>query len=324
MEEVTVKESSAKNPAVRIILFSRKASPPPHRRNQKAIATLPRLFWATMSVAASKRARANGVVGASSCKSAATPCVRPLIDLSGCVSRFRIDLLRGPLENAPLSVDATSEYVVASPLSLRIASPRGLTAADVTFDVCQPWSHPYRLVRVAGRVPMEYDALESSERKAALDRLIGDMRVSATLDNAATLSTGAGVRLSPLARVSSDPLPGHCVLIEIPVPAGITMHPGAAISLTVSVAGSPITLRIPAAGHIHCATCNHSMADAGAVWQAAFLGDVAALEAALAARGSTEEKDAAVRSRWERTPPLTGFIASDSKHRALPLLIVLL
>jgi len=59
-------------------------------------------------------------------------------------------------------------------------------------------------------------------------------------------------------RVSSDgPRHARCVLIEIPVPTGVTLRPGAAISLTVSIAGSPITLRIPAAGHIHCATCNH-------------------------------------------------------------------
>jgi len=59
-------------------------------------------------------------------------------------------------------------------------------------------------------------------------------------------------------RVSSDgPRHARCVLIEIPVPTGVTLHPGAAISLTVCIAGSPITLRIPAAGHIHSATCNH-------------------------------------------------------------------
>jgi len=59
---------------------------------------------------------------------------------------------------------------------------------------------------------------------------------------------------------STDPRYGRCVLIEIPVPAGITLRPGAAISLSVSIAGSPITLRIPAAGHIHSATCNHKKA----------------------------------------------------------------
>jgi len=56
---------------------------------------------------------------------------------------------------------------------------------------------------------------------------------------------------------AADPRSGRCVLIEIPVPAGITLRPGAAIALSVCIAGSPITLRIPAAGHIHSATCNH-------------------------------------------------------------------
>jgi len=73
------------------------------------------------------------------------------------------------------------------------------------------------------------------------------------------------------------------------VPAGITLRPGAAIALTVCIAGSPITLSIPATGHIHCATCNHKKAGQGAVWRAAYAGDAAALEAALAAGGSTEE-----------------------------------
>jgi len=92
--------------------------------------------------------------------------------------------------------------------------------------------------------------------------------------------------------VSSDGSPhDRCVLIEIAVPAGITLRPGTAVALTVSIAGSSITLSIPAAGHIHCVTCNHRVAGRGDVWQAAFAGDAAALEAALAAGGSTEESD---------------------------------
>jgi len=110
------------------------------------------------------------------------------------------------------------------------------------------------------------------------------------------------MRLEPVVRVSSDgPRHARCVLIEIPVPTGITLRPGAAISLTVSIAGSPITLRIPAAGHIHCATCNHKRGPKGAVWRAAHAGDAAALEAALAAGGSTEETDEVWR-HWNRTP----------------------
>jgi len=111
----------------------------------------------------------------------------------------------------------------------------------------------------------------------------------------------ASMRLEPVVRVSSDgPRHARCVLIEIPVPTGITLRPGAAIALTVSIAGSPITLRIPAAGHIHCATCNHKREPKGAVWRAADAGDAAALEAALAAGGSTEEADEVWR-HWNRT-----------------------
>jgi len=126
------------------------------------------------------------------------------------------------------------------------------------------------------------------------------------------------MRLETAVRVSSDgPRHGRCVLIEIPVPAGITLRPGAAIALTVCIAGSSITLSIPAAGHIHCATCNHKKAGQGAVWRAANAGDAAALEAALAAGGSTEETDG-VRRHWNRTPSHC-YIASllvTGRHRS--------
>jgi len=105
-----------------------------------------------------------------------------------------------------------------------------------------------------------------------------------------SLPARTSVRLETVVRVSID---GHrndrCVLIEIPVPAGITLHLGAAIALTVCMPWSTITLSIPATGHIHCATCNHEKADIGDVWRAVDAGDAAALEAALAAGGSTEE-----------------------------------
>jgi len=122
-------------------------------------------------------------------------------------------------------------------------------------------------------------------------------------------------RLETAVRASSDgPRHGRCVLIEIPVPAGITLRPGAAIALTVCIAGSSITLRIPATGHIHCATCNHKMAGKGAVWRAANAGDAAALEAALAAGGSTEEADA-VRRHLEPHLSHTVTLRSVACHR---------
>jgi len=157
-------------------------------------------------------------------------------------------------------------------------------------------------------LPVEYESLGSADWSAAIECLIGNMRVTATLDvppSAAKSSARTCMRLETAVRVSSDgPRHGRCVLIEIPVPAGITLRPGAAIALTVCIAGSPITLRIPATGHIHCATCNHKMAGDGAVWRAANAGDAAALEAALAAGGSTEETDG-VRRHLEPHPPLT-------------------
>lgn len=45
------------------------------------------------------------------------------------------------------------------------------------------------------------------------------------------------------------------------------------------------------APHVHSTACNHERSPEGAVWAAAFRGDAPALEAALAAGGSTEEID---------------------------------
>jgi len=121
------------------------------------------------------------VVASSDESAAETPCNGPLNELIGCVSRFRVDLLRAPLEPAPLSIDATSE-AVASPLSLQIAAPHALTSDGVTFEVSQPWCHPFRLVRLAARLPVEYELLESTDWSAAIECFIGNMRLSATLD----------------------------------------------------------------------------------------------------------------------------------------------
>ena len=86
---------------------------------------------------------------------------------------------------------------------------------------------------------------------------------------------------------------GNCVLVDIPVPAGITLRPGAAITLRLYVAGSPVSLRIPATGHIHSATCNHQIeiGSVGTVLRAIYVQDAAALATALSEGGSTEEVD---------------------------------
>jgi len=86
-----------------------------------------------------------------------------------------------------------------------------------------------------------------------------------------------------------NPRHERCLLVEIPAPAGIAIRHGATITLRITIDGSSTSLRIPATGHIHNATCNHKTGQrGGAVWRAAKLNDTAALEAALAA-GSTEE-----------------------------------
>jgi len=83
---------------------------------------------------------------------------------------------------------------------------------------------------------------------------------------------------------------------------------GLKYSTAVSLQTLPrVSCRIPAAGHIHCATCNHKKTRKGAVWQAAFDGDAAALEAALAAGASTEESDEEVRSRRKASPTTHWF-----------------
>jgi len=118
-------------------------------------------------VASSKRTRRRNLFDA--------PSNGPPSELMGCVSRFRVDLLRAPLEPAPLSLDATSEAITC-PLSLRIAAPRALTARDVTFDVSQPWCHPFRFVRVAVHVPVEYESLGSSDWSAAIGCFMCNIR----------------------------------------------------------------------------------------------------------------------------------------------------
>jgi len=62
--------------------------------------------------------------------------------------------------------------------------------------------------------------------------------------------------LHSIARDFNDDPGNKCVLIDIPVPENTSLRDGASIVLTVSVAGWPTTLRIPAAGHIHSGTCN--------------------------------------------------------------------
>lgn len=181
------------------------------------------------SVATSKRSRRNYIVDASA--AAGTQYNGPLDELMGCVSRLRVDARRAPLEPQPLSLNATPD-AFACPLSLRIVAPRALTADDVTFDVTQPWCSPHRLVRIAVRAPVEYESLESADWSAAIQSFVGNMRLTANLDmppKAAVSSARTHMRLETAVHVSSDSQKhGRCVLIEVPVPAGITLRPGSA------------------------------------------------------------------------------------------------
>jgi len=169
-----------------------------------------------------------------------------------------------------LSLETTSESP-GCPLSLRVAAPRAINACDIELEIYQPWCSPFRLVRVAVRLPAEIASLNSADFDAAMQCLILNMKAEATLEVPGLAADSSGTSAAPnltklqtAVRASgTDPRYGRCVLVEIPVPAGITLRPGAAISLSVSIAGSPITLRIPAAGHIHSATCNHKTGPMG-------------------------------------------------------------
>lgn len=180
------------------------------------------------------------------------------------------------------------------PLSLRIAAPRGLFVEDINFKVLQPWSYPHRLVRIAAHLPVEYESLESADRSAAIECFRGNLRIAASLDippSAAESCMHTTLTLHSVARDFNDDPGNKCVLIDLPVPENTSLRDGASIVLTVSVAGCPTTLRIPAAGHIHSGTCNHRRVGSGAVLSAACAGDTTALRAALDAGGSTEEAD---------------------------------
>jgi len=96
--------------------------------------------------------------------------------------------------------------------------------------VLQPWCTPFRLVRVAARLPAEYDALGFAFWRAAVETFIDVMSSNATLEippsrSLAIRTTNAELQTS--VRATNDDLRnGRCVLIEIPVSAGITLHPG--------------------------------------------------------------------------------------------------
>jgi hypothetical protein len=217
----------------------------------------------------------------------AVPRTGSRCELSDALSPFSSGLLRVPLEPTVLSLEFAEKS--SSTLGLRVAAPHALTFVKMT---ALPWCEPFRLVRVNIRLSETFKLHElSSEDGASLTETV--------VDNAEIMAT---IEMPPIAAPAVDslalssrqlPCMVRCctdsVLIEIPVPAGTTLRPGAGIALSVTIAGSPVALRIPAMGHIHSATCNHSKQPRGRVYDAAEKGDACALEAALAAGCSTEE-----------------------------------
>lgn len=212
------------------------------------------------------------------------------------------------------------EHTVASlefPLGVGIFAPSALEARDLELVVTQPWCHPLRIVRVVVGLPTKNMPITPSDLGVAIQSLISQMISKATLQVPCVPTTHTNSRENdvPLTHrlnaamrdASADPTGRYgrcgCVLVEIPVPVGITLRPGAAIFLSISIAGSSLTLRIPATGisHVHSAACNHKKMCPGAVLHAAQAGDVAALETALAGGGSTEETDEVIGGRVQGT-----------------------
>lgn len=195
--------------------------------------------------------------------------------------------LRLPLELTALSLEHTSAFL-EFPLGVGVVAPRALDARDIELVVLQPWCAPFRLAQVVVRLPTEYLSLAPSDLGVAIQSVIINIMSKATL-RVPCISTTHMLRT--VLRDYCDPKHGRCVLVEMPLPTGITLRPGAAITLTASFAGSLFNLRIPATGHIHTASCNHSKTSRGALMHAAHAGDIAALEALLAGGVSTEDTD---------------------------------
>lgn len=243
-------------------------------------------------------------------------------ELARVTSTYGNILYHTPLEPSSLTLN-TSPDVVSSPLSLRLSAPRAVAAKDLVLEVLQPFSYPFRMTRVVARLPVEYEWLAPDDWTAAIMCILTNMTMNATLDVPNGNDTTA---LETVARdASHDPCCVRCVLISIPIPTGITLFPGFGVHLRVSLAGSSTTLRIPATGHLHTAACNHNKAPKGAVWRATSAGDIAALEAALAGGGSTEEVDQVRSRRWRKTGPQSDQSPPrlDVFRIALPLSVLL-
>lgn len=219
----------------------------------------------------------------------------PTSELIEALSQIACNLPCAPLEPPCLSLESIPELQAEYSLGLCVVAPCGVSAAG-GLDFAQDcnWKHPFRLVRVAARLPVDETPFATSDSwKARLDCVICNISSTVILSVPSTLAsaTCTAFKLQSVVRPSDDPRYGRCVLIEIPVPAGITLRPEAAITLSMSICGSHTRITIPATGHIHSGTCNHKQEGDGALWSASNDGDAAAVKAALAAGCSTEEAD---------------------------------
>lgn len=212
------------------------------------------------------------------------------------LSQFASYLSRVPLEPTSISLEPSPDGLPACPLHLCVVAPCAITADHVSLDIAHDckWLYPFRLARVAVRPRVdEAPSTTADTWRARIDSLIVNMMPSAILviPRTSTSSSCTTLELQSVVRPCNNPSYDPCVLVDIPVPAGIVLRPGVIIRLSVSICGARFRVDIPGSGHMHSDTCNHKQEGKGAVWNAAFDSDSVALEAALASGGSTEEAD---------------------------------
>ena len=205
-----------------------------------------------------------------------------IIQLVDATSMYHEHLMRGPVQPTTLSLQMTSD---GDALGLRVVAPDAWTAAAA---VVRRWVAPYH--RACASLPLadEYRELhDAAEVEVARRAAMVNAAPYATLEVPCHACKHPHIVTHEL-HTSMRSGEGHCVEISMPVPTHVLL-PGAAVILRVTVDGVRVALRIPAAGHIHSTSCNHKRIDEGTVWVAAYAGDLVALDAALAAGGSTEE-----------------------------------
>lgn len=210
---------------------------------------------------------------------------QPLLDM---LTQAR-QLNRRPIEPPIIYLQNPSSD---SPLAACVVAPPAINSSDVELVVPKPWCDPFRLLAVVVRLPAAFVSLDPDA--VAFQFALYNMAAEATLELPCSSTPAFGsdnIQLCALQTRIRDGGDGRSVQVDIAVPSDTSLSPAACVVVRVSFGGSPRTLRIPATGHIHTAICNHSRKPEGAVFEAARTRDVVALEAALAAGGSTEETE---------------------------------